>query len=151
MSRLLFFIFYFLHICKVYCTLRTLRVWQVQFLKLRCGKDFLNGYGGAIIYRALFQASEDGGVKLEREVNMEGRRQGGLSGPSLPASEQARGGLGGPSLGVQSPPRSGLLAARREGVDTPEEEMWRTNRKGRAEPGSDRTCKEKGAAGIKYK
>lgn len=33
-------------------------------------------------------------------------------------------------------------------MDTPEEEMWRTNRKGRAEPGSDRTCTEKGSLGL---
>lgn len=33
-------------------------------------------------------------------------------------------------------------------MDTPEEEMWRTNRKGRAEPGSDRMCREKGPLGL---
>lgn len=33
-------------------------------------------------------------------LKMEGKKQGGMSGQSLPASEQARGGLGGPSLGV---------------------------------------------------
>lgn len=33
-------------------------------------------------------------------------------------------------------------------MDTPEEEMWRTKTKGRAEPGSDRTCREKGLRGL---
>lgn len=75
---------------------------------------------------------------------MEVKSQGQMSSHSLPASEQARGGLGRPSLGVYRPPRSGLLAARREGVDTPEE-MWRTNRKGKAEPGRGR---EKALLGL---
>lgn len=33
-------------------------------------------------------------------------------------------------------------------MDTPEEEMWRTKRKGRAEPGSYRTWREKGSLGL---
>lgn len=33
-------------------------------------------------------------------------------------------------------------------MDTPEEEMWRTKRKGRAEPGSYRTWTEKGSLGL---